>query len=48
MNGDIETVVIPRTGDIGGFEVWRAVPSRERRTVGPFVFFDQMGPGAAW
>jgi hypothetical protein len=41
----IETVVVPRAHDIGGFEVRRALPSRERRLVGPFVFFDQMGPG---
>ncbi|HTJ98051.1 MAG TPA: pirin family protein [Bordetella sp.] len=40
----IETVVIPRTSDIGNFEVRRALPSRERRTVGPFVFLDEMGP----
>lgn len=41
----VETIVVPRTGDIGNFEVRRALPSKERRTVGPFVFFDQMGPG---
>lgn len=41
----IETIVIPRTGDLGGFEVRRALPSSSRRTVGPFIFFDQMGPG---
>ncbi len=41
----IETVVVPRAHDIGGFEVRRALPSRQRRLVGPFVFFDQMGPG---
>ncbi|CAM3672770.1 Pirin [Bordetella sputigena] len=40
----VETVVIPRTSDIGNFEVRRALPSRERRTVGPFVFLDEMGP----
>jgi redox-sensitive bicupin YhaK (pirin superfamily) len=40
----IETVVVPRTSDIGGFEVHRALPSRGRRTVGPFVFLDEMGP----
>jgi len=45
MTNAIEAVVIPRTADIGGFEVRRALPSRERRAVGPFVFFDQMGPG---
>lgn len=40
----IETVVLPRTRDLGGFEVRRALPSARRRMVGPFVFFDQMGP----
>jgi redox-sensitive bicupin YhaK (pirin superfamily) len=40
----IEAVVVPRTSDIGNFEVRRALPSRERRTVGPFVFLDEMGP----
>ena len=40
-----EAVIVPRTRDLGdGFEVRRALPSEERRTVGPFVFFDQMGP----
>jgi redox-sensitive bicupin YhaK (pirin superfamily) len=41
----IEQVIVPRTRDIGGFEVRRVLPSRERRTIGPFVFFDQMGLG---
>jgi len=40
----IETLIIPRSGDIGGFEVRRALPSRHRRMVGPFIFFDQAGP----
>ena len=40
----IELVVVPRTRDLGGFEVRRALPSGRRRMVGPFVFFDQMGP----
>jgi redox-sensitive bicupin YhaK (pirin superfamily) len=40
----IDTVVVPRTRDLGGFEVRRALPSARRRMVGPFVFFDQMGP----
>jgi redox-sensitive bicupin YhaK (pirin superfamily) len=39
-----ETVIVPRSRDIGGFEVRRALPSAQRRMVGPFVFFDQMGP----
>jgi redox-sensitive bicupin YhaK (pirin superfamily) len=45
MNAAIETIIVPRTRDLGGgFEVRRVLPSAERRTVGPFVFFDQMGP----
>ncbi|MEL6736997.1 MAG: pirin family protein [Pseudomonadota bacterium] len=40
----IETLIIPRARDLGGFEVRRALPSIERKMVGPFVFFDQMGP----
>lgn len=40
----VDTVVIPRTSDLGGFSVQRALPSARRRMVGPFIFFDQMGP----
>ncbi|TWG89640.1 hypothetical protein L598_000800001040 [Mesorhizobium sp. J18] len=40
----IETLIIPRASDIGGFEVRRALPSSRRRLVGPFIFFDRMGP----
>ena len=40
----IETLVIPRTSDIGGLEVRRALPTVRRRLVGPFIFFDRMGP----
>ncbi|MEM1364299.1 MAG: pirin family protein [Pseudomonadota bacterium] len=40
----LETLIIPRTHDLGGFEVRRALPSVERQMVGPFIFFDQMGP----
>src|SRR5215469_12214733 len=41
----IEMTVLPRTRDLGdGFEVRRVLPYVERRTVGPFVFFDQFGP----
>ena len=42
---DIALVILPRAHDIGGFEVRRALPARERQMVGPFIFFDQMGPG---
>src|SRR5882762_2205837 len=45
MNTAIETIIAPRTRDLGGgFEVRRVLPSGQRRTVGPFVFFDQIGP----
>jgi redox-sensitive bicupin YhaK (pirin superfamily) len=40
----IETVIIPRARDLGGFEVRRALPSARRQMVGPFIFWDQMGP----
>jgi len=40
----IDTVIVPRARDIGGFEVRRALPSPKRQMVGPFIFFDQMGP----
>ena len=40
----IEAVIIPRARDLGGFEVRRALPSVQRQMVGPFIFFDQMGP----
>jgi redox-sensitive bicupin YhaK (pirin superfamily) len=42
----IETTIIPRSRDLGGFEVRRALPSSQRQMVGPFIFFDQMGPSA--
>ncbi len=45
MSSIFEAIVVPRTRDLGGgFEVRRVLPSAQRRTVGPFVFFDQMGP----
>ncbi|HEU5321698.1 MAG TPA: pirin family protein, partial [Methylomirabilota bacterium] len=40
----IEHVIVPRARDIGGFEVRRALPSAQKQMVGPFIFFDQMGP----
>ncbi|KON81372.1 pirin family protein [Azoarcus sp. PA01] len=41
----VETVVVPQASDLGGgFKVMRALPSVQRRMVGPFVFLDQMGP----
>ena len=41
-----EVVIIPRTRDLGGgFKVQRVLPSEHRQMIGPFIFFDQMGPG---
>ncbi|MCR5874633.1 pirin family protein [Phenylobacterium sp. J426] len=40
----IELVIDQRRKDLGGFEVGRVLPYAKRRTVGPFIFFDHMGP----
>jgi redox-sensitive bicupin YhaK (pirin superfamily) len=42
--GCIELLVDARPRDIGGFAVRRVLPSIRRQSVGPFVFFDHMGP----
>ena len=46
MTIPLETLILikPRTHDIGGLEVNRVLPSSAQRMVGPFVFFDHMGP----
>jgi redox-sensitive bicupin YhaK (pirin superfamily) len=36
----IDTLIIPRSRDLGGFEVRRALPAPKRQMVGPFIFFD--------
>jgi redox-sensitive bicupin YhaK (pirin superfamily) len=40
----IDLVIVPRSSDVGGFSVRRALPSARRRMVGPFIFLDHMGP----
>ena len=40
----IATVIVPRSVDLGDMSVRRALPSRKAQMVGPFIFFDQMGP----
>ena len=40
----IELVIRQRRRDLGGFEVGRVLPVAQRRMVGPFIFFDHMGP----
>src|SRR5512141_2023545 len=38
------TLIDPRIHDLGGFNVARVLPHRLARHVGPFVFFDHIGP----
>jgi redox-sensitive bicupin YhaK (pirin superfamily) len=40
----VELTIEARTRDLGGFQVGRVLPTARRRLVGPFVFFDHMGP----
>jgi len=44
LQSDVELVLRPRSRDLGGFEVRRALPAGQRQMVGPFIFFDEMGP----
>lgn len=44
MTDVVELVLTTSPHDIGAFVVKRALPKRERRHLGPFVFFDHMGP----
>ena len=40
----LQMIIVPRARDLGGFQVRRALPHAQRQMVGPFIFFDQMGP----
>ena len=40
----VELQIVPRARDLGGLEVRRVLPAAQRQMVGPFIFFDQMGP----
>ncbi len=40
----IEQIIVPRSVDLGGLQVRRALPSARSRMVGPFIFFDHFGP----
>ena len=44
MIDDILLTLAPVTHDLGGFKVHRTLPHKQRTMVGPFIFFDQMGP----
>jgi redox-sensitive bicupin YhaK (pirin superfamily) len=47
MANDIEQILDARPREVGGFTVGRVLPAAARRAVGPFVFFDHMGPADA-
>jgi len=40
----LDLVIEQRRRNLGGFEVGRILPYARRRMVGPFIFFDHMGP----
>lgn len=40
----LEMVIAPRDRDLGGFSVRRLLPTAKRKMVGPWIFFDHMGP----
>src|SRR5690554_457662 len=40
----IERVINQRQRDLGAFVVGRVLPAAQRRMVGPYIFFDRMGP----
>ena len=42
--GSVRMVLQPRDKDLGGFSVRRSLPTRQLKTIGPWIFFDHMGP----
>ncbi len=44
MTSAIQTTIKPHVQDLGGFSARRLLPSNERTMVGPFIFFDHLGP----
>jgi redox-sensitive bicupin YhaK (pirin superfamily) len=44
LPGSVERIIQPRVLDLGGFSVRRSLPARSVAAVGPWVFFDHMGP----
>lgn len=40
-----EHIIVPRVTDLGGIKVRRSLPAKETQMVGPFIFFDEFGPG---
>jgi redox-sensitive bicupin YhaK (pirin superfamily) len=46
MDSVFQAILTPVTHDLGGFKVHRTLPHKDRTTIGPFIFFDQMGPAS--
>jgi len=46
MPANVELLIEPKTRDLGEFSVRRALPDRRRQRIGPFIFFDHMGPAS--
>lgn len=44
MQSNIGLIIEEKAADIGNFMVGRLLPFRQKRTVGPFLFIDHMGP----
>ncbi len=44
MSESVKAILSPRQSDIGNLVVRRVLPQRAARFVGPFIFFDHMGP----
>lgn len=40
----VRLIISPREKDLGGFNVRRALPVKEQRKIGPWIFFDHAGP----
>lgn len=43
-HGSLALIIEPRVKDLGGFSVRRLLPVKQKRRVGPWIFFDHMGP----
>ncbi|RUO28119.1 hypothetical protein CWE12_12930 [Aliidiomarina sedimenti] len=41
---EVRRVITPRETELGGFVVRRSIPTREQRSLGPWIFIDHMGP----
>lgn len=44
MSNPTQTIITPHVQDLGGFKARRLLPSDTRTMVGPFIFFDHLGP----